>query len=223
MIESAYLLAFTTGLLGGFGHCIGMCGPVVAAQTLRRPQAGRQVPLAQLLYNAGRITTYACIGGLMGLTGSFVNIAARLAGIQNAVMVLAGIGMIYMGLAIAGMLPGIRALEQRNAGVLRVAARIQSRHSVGRFFGLGLVLGLLPCGLSATAFLAAAATGDPVSGFLLMLFFGLGTVPALFLFGVLISTLGSRLRRWIYRAGGVIVVAMGILFVIRGIRSYGQM
>ncbi|GAB4485088.1 MAG: sulfite exporter TauE/SafE family protein [Thermodesulfovibrionales bacterium] len=223
MIEGAYLLAFSTGLLGGFGHCIGMCGPVVAAQALRKPQAGRQVPYSQLLYNAGRITTYACIGGLMGLAGSFVNIAAGLAGIRNAVMVLAGLAMIYMGLAIAGMLPGIRVLEQRNAGVLRIAGRIQGMHSAARFFGLGLVLGLLPCGLSATAFLAAAATGNPVSGFLLMLCFGLGTVPALLSFGMLISSLGLRLRGWIYRSGGVLVVVMGILFVIRGIRSYGQM
>src|SRR6266536_4613378 len=87
------VLALTTGLLGGFGHCAGMCGPLVASVGLvSSPLLGARRALGgQLLYNAGRVTTYALLGALMGLTGSFVNTAGRLAGLQDVVAVLAGV------------------------------------------------------------------------------------------------------------------------------------
>jgi sulfite exporter TauE/SafE len=84
------LLALGTGLLGGFGHCLGMCGPLVGAFGLVAPPGtpAARVLGPQLAYHLGRVTTYALVGGAMGLTGSFVNVAGRLAGLQDAVAVL---------------------------------------------------------------------------------------------------------------------------------------
>ncbi|HTG01909.1 MAG TPA: sulfite exporter TauE/SafE family protein, partial [Nitrospirota bacterium] len=179
--------------------------------------------ISQILYNAGRLTTYSAVGAVMGIAGSFVNVASRLAGLQNSVMVVAGIVMIIMGLGIVGATRGAAWLERHNRYVLAAAKPIFRSQSAARYYPLGLVLGLLPCGFSYTAFIAAAGTGAPLAGFLLMLSFGAGTVPALALFGFAVSYFGSRLRAGMQRAGGAVVIAMGLYYVLRGIRLYAEM
>jgi sulfite exporter TauE/SafE len=225
-VETGYLLALTTGVLGGFGHCIGMCGPLVASYALVR--ATRPQPIfirmaPHLLYNMGRITTYGFIGGIMGLSGSFVNVAGRLAGIQNVVAVVAGVMMIFMGLSIAGIGGTTAWIEKHNLSVLRTAQRVLASSSMLRSYPLGLLLGLLPCGLSYTVFIASAGTGGLFPGMLTALLFGLGTLPALLVFGAVMSSLSAALRGRIYRTSGVIVMIMGIYFLSRGIRLYANL
>ncbi len=223
-MQAEYVLALTTGLLGGFGHCIGMCGPIVASYSLAQKRTEQGVPyLSHALYNAGRIITYGCIGAVMGTAGSFVNVAGRIAGIQNLIAVLSGIIMIIMGLNITGIWGTSAWIERQNAPVLGAARRILSSSSLFRFLWLGLVLGLLPCGLSYTIFMAAAGTGNAAAGMVTAVLFGVGTLPALFLFGSVISSLSVVLRGRIYRAGGMVVIITGFYFVIRGIRLYADL
>jgi hypothetical protein len=219
-VHADLLLAATTGLLGGFGHCAGMCGPLAASIGLvASPRIGaRRAMGGQLLYNAGRITTYACIGGAMGLTGSFVNTAGRMAGFQNAVSVAAGAVMILMGLGAAGVAPLFKRIEERVAArVFRAVRAVLEGGGAGRFYALGLLLGFLPCGLSYSAFVGAAATGGLPQGFLFALVFALGTVPALLLVGGASAIASVRVRGLLYRLGGVAVVVVGALFVARGL------
>jgi sulfite exporter TauE/SafE len=225
-MEPGYLLALTTGILGSFGHCLGMCGPIVASYTLSsssgsRPWSDRLVP--HLLYHGGRITMYAFIGALMGLSGSFVNVAGSIAGLQNAVAVLAGIAMVIMGMSITGISGTTAWLERHNIVVLRYGKQVMTARSLLRYYPLGLLLGLLPCGLSYTIFIAAAGTGGLLPGMVTALLFGIGTLPALLLFGTAISYFSASLRSRIYRAGGAIVIVMGIYFIYRGIRLYARL
>ncbi len=223
METTAYLFALTGGFLGGFGHCIGMCGPVVAGYTLGRSKGGlRTAFVPQVLYNAGRILTYTAVGALMGAAGSVAGLAGRAAGLQHMVMIAAGVLMVMMGAGIVVM-RSASFLERHNSLVLRAASSLVKSPSILKFFPLGLVLGLIPCGLSYTYFIAAAGTGSPVSGALVMLLFGAGTLPAMFAFGAVVSVLGSRARGTVYRLGGMVVVAMGVVFVYRGIMFYAQM
>ena len=225
-MEPGYLLALTTGILGGFGHCIGMCGPIVASYTLSSSSGGRTLPdrhIPHLLYHSGRITMYAFIGSLMGLSGSFVNVAGSIAGPQNAVAVIAGIVMILMGLSITGVTGRTNWLERHNSVVLRYARQVMTARSLLRYYPLGLLLGLLPCGLSYTIFIAAAGTGGLLPGMMTALLFGIGTLPALLLFGAAIGYFSASLRSRVYRAGGAIVIIMGIYFIYRGIRLYAHL
>jgi len=227
-METGYVLAFTTGILGGFGHCIGMCGPLVASYTLADRSSGARPLLKRLaphlLYNMGRVTTYGLIGAVMGLSGSFVNVAGSLVGVQNVVAVIAGAMMIIMGLSISGIGGGNTAwIEKHNAAVLRTALRMRGSSPTFRYYPLGLLLGLLPCGLSYSVFIASAGTGGPLQGFLTALAFGLGTLPALLFFGTLMAALSASLRGTIYRAGGALVIIMGIYFLFRGIRLYADL
>lgn len=213
-------LALGMGLLGGFGHCAGMCGPIVAAVSLTAgPRLGwrKTLPL-HLAYNAGRVTTYALAGAAMGLVGSVVNIAGRAAGLQQAVAVLAGAMMIAMGLGAAGLLPWARRLEQGvSSRLFSGAGGLLRAGGLPRTFLLGLFLGLLPCGLSWTAFVGSAATGGALPGALFALSFALGTAPALLLVGGAAALLSVKVRGTLFRVGGVAVALLGLLFLLRGL------
>jgi sulfite exporter TauE/SafE len=211
-------MAFATGLLGSFGHCAGMCGPLVGALALAAaPEGARRSVSGQLAYHAGRITTYAAVGAVMGLTGSFVNVAGRLAGVQQVVSIAAGLLMVLLGLGTAGVSAALRRLEARASGrVMGLIRGVLSGGGPGRLYPAGLALGLLPCGLSWTVFLGAAGTGSLPEGLLLALAFGLGTVPALLLVAAAGVAIGQRARGILARAGGLLVAVLGVVFVLRG-------
>jgi uncharacterized protein len=210
--------ALASGLALGFGHCTAMCGPLVGSLALAAAPAGaRRSLLAQLAYHSGRLTTYALLGGAMGATGAFVNVAGRLAGLQEAMAILAGALLVVIGLGVAGLTAGLRRLEARLSSRLsRLVRALLEDGGAGRLYPVGLCLGLLPCGASWTAFLAAAGTGSLAGGLLLALAFGLGTVPALLLVGGAAAAVGGRLRGVLRRAGGLLVVLLGVLFLLRG-------
>lgn len=216
-------IALATGFLGGVGHCVAMCGPLVGALGISAPPGipARRALRPQLAYHLGRITTYGTIGAVMGLVGSFVNVAGRLAGWQDVVAVLAGALMVAMGLGAAAQSLWVKGAEGRLAGrVLGAVRRLAGHEAPMRAYPLGLVLGFLPCGLSYSAFAAAAATGHPARGMALALAFGAGTLPALLLAGAVVSALSSRARGFLHRAGGLLVALLGVLFVLRGLRVH---
>ena len=222
-MDASLPIALATGFLGGFGHCVAMCGPLVGALGISAPPGipARRALLPQLAYHLGRITTYGTVGAVMGLAGSFVNVAGRMAGWQDVVAVLAGALMVAMGLGAVAQSLWVKSAEGRLAGrVLSAVRKLAGHEAPMRAYPLGLVLGFLPCGLSYSAFAAAAATGSPVAGMALALAFGAGTLPALLLAGAVVNALSFRARGLLHRAGGVLVALLGILFVLRGLRVH---
>lgn len=216
-LQAQVAASAAAGLLSSFSHCLGMCGPLVASFGLsaRPGQGAARAAAAQLPYHLGRLTTYGALGALMGATGAFVNVAGRLAGLSDVVAVGAGLLMVLLGLGAAGVSPALKWLEGRASG--KVLALVRPLREGGGLYPLGLALGALPCGVSWTVFLGAAASGGPVPGLLMALAFGLGTVPGLLLVGALSALLGQRARGMLYRAGGLLIAAMGALFVLRGL------
>ena len=224
-LDSIYILMFTSGLLGGFGHCVGMCGPVVTAYALN---SNKRSYLPHFLYNAGRITTYSMVGGIMGLTGSFVGVVGSIQRFQNIIIAATGLLMIFMGIASAGWLPGIKKLESKNPLskiTINFLRRIREAGGASVFFPMGLVLGFLPCGLLYTAFIAAAGAGmdagDQVKGFLsgmsMLFLFGLGTAPAMLILGKIVSFAGERLRGIFYKSSALLMILAGIIFIVRAL------
>lgn len=203
--------AFVTGLLGS-AHCVGMCGGIsglfavnAAAKSLKT-----QAPKA-LAYNLGRIVSYAVLGVIVAVLGkTMVDSIPKLAA---PVRLASGLLIILIGLQLAFNWRIFAPLENAGAKLWRAVAPTAKGllpvESVGKALGLGLIWGLLPCGLVYSVLLLAASTADPVSGSLVMLVFGLGTMPAMVATGLSASKLSQFMSR--NRVGaGLLIVLIGI-------------
>jgi sulfite exporter TauE/SafE len=218
---------FLTGLSVGFGHCIGMCGPIVVSLSLRLN--GRPALWPHLLYNTGRVMTYAFLGALMGYSGSFTGTTAHMAGLQQAVMFFSGIMIIVMGVSMGGWLPFGRLFSDAGGSMGIISRGFQAlsgKASSIAYFPLGLLLGLLPCGPVYTALIAAARSGMEAKthsigalwGMGLMLAFGIGTIPAMLLVARLAGLGWLSYRQHIYRISAVLMILMGGYFAVKAIR-----
>jgi len=216
LMESGYLSAFLVGLLGGV-HCVGMCGGIVAALSLGLPeQTGRKSWPLLLGYNVGRLSSYTLAGMLMGGVGLLTVQLSDLHQVQLVLQLLAALMMIALGLYLAGWWFGLSRLERLGGkvwslleplgrGLLPVKTPL-------RALLLGSLWGWLPCGLVYSVLIWALAAGDPQKGALLLLSFGLGTLPNLLAMGLF----ANRLRRWVQlpwvrRLAGGLVLAFGLL------------
>ncbi len=226
-IETLYLVFISTGFAVGFGHCVGMCGPIVVSFSLHLES--KRVLISNLLYHFGRVMTYAVLGGVVGITGSFVRVTAGIAVLQKAVMIFTGLMIVVMGLSMGGWLSLGRIFGDHynpNGIITRGFGKMSGAQSTSAYLPLGLLLGLLPCGPVYTALITAARAGmeiqSPFKAFFigmgLMVSFGLGTIPSLLLVAGLTDMKWLRSREVIYKIGSVLMIAVGIYFVIKGIR-----
>lgn len=225
--QAVDLLGFLTlGLLGGFGHCIGMCSPFVLFVSRRyrpalpggragRPAGGPRhtaVLAPQGWYHAGRIVTYAALGALAGALGGAANMAGSLVGLRRGAMLVAGAVLVAWGLV---ALSDLASFDTGGRLFSRVAARLKGRVPEHPF-ATGLFLGLLPCGFLYSAVVAAVSRGGALQGAAALALFGLGTAPALL--GVsLADELIARRRALLNRLAQLFILVMGAWFLWRGL------
>lgn len=223
MIDPLFSMALFTGLLGS-GHCLGMCGGLVAALSLAGDRQRSGFPF-HLLYHAGRITTYTLIGLTVGWLGSAIAYAEAFATFARVSLLGSDLFVILIGLGSAGILRGFNLLSLECASPVRaltVAVRGLRRlpPSVAAL-PLGLLFGFIPCGLLYAMAITAAQSAAPLRGAQIMLAFGLGTAPSLLLFGTAAHWLGARARRWMLLGAGVMVALMGAANLFRHLRMMG--
>lgn len=213
MIELLPLLlsALALGLLGG-GHCLGMCGGLMAALTMAIPAEQRGHRLRLLVaYNLGRVLSYATAGLLIGLAGwAVANSPAAM-----ALRIAAAVLLICMGLYLAGWWSGLIRIETLGRGLWRhiqpIASRLMPVSSVPKALLLGALWGWLPCGLVYSTLLWSASQGDALDSALLMLAFGIGTWPVLLATGLAAERVTAMLRkRGVRMAGGILVILFGV-------------
>lgn len=222
MPDNSLLALFIVGLLGG-GHCAGMCGGIVGALSLQTA-GGRSPATLHLAYNFGRIASYVLAGLIFGALGY---LAGNLLFWQRGLYVFASLMLVALGLYLLGATQTLAFVERAGQVVWRriqpVTGRFLPVRGVAQALPLGFVWGWLPCGLVYSALTTALASGSAWDGALLMLAFGLGTLPNLLLAGLLLA----RFRRFAQAratriASGLLVMAYGLygLFnVWRGIIS----
>lgn len=199
--------------LGGSLHCAGMCGPLALAL----PHPGRGVVGyvgGRLLYQAGRMTTYAALGWVAGEIGRGLG-GLGVAGVQRWVSMGAGL-LILSGLVASVWSPPVAFLEGWIGRVKVWLGLWLKVRRMGALWVLGALNGLLPCGLVYAAAAGAAATGGALAGTLHMLVFGLGTVPVML--GLGLSGRAIPIA-WRLRMQGLVPAAIaltGALLVLRG-------
>jgi sulfite exporter TauE/SafE len=225
--EALYLIYLSTGFTVGFGHCIGMCGPIVVSLSLNLKD--KPIYLPHIYYNSGRIITYSVIGGITGAVGSFTMVMADIAGLQKAIMIFTGLLIIFMGLAMSGWLRLGKIFSNQNNPIGIIAKgfrKFSNLKSTIFYFPLGLLLGLLPCGPVYTALIGAARAGMEAKsihegifvGMSLMVAFGIGTVPALILVAKLADLGWLKSREIIYKFSSVLMILLGGYFIAQAIR-----
>lgn len=220
------LVMWVAGLLGSLGHCAGMCGPIVAAFGLA--QARREGPTwhRHLLFQAGRVVTYAILGGVIGFLGGF----ARLQTVQDmhacckpegAALIAAqawpwqlwvklGVGLLMLALGVVLM------FGRRLDALLEFRLPAPLQRLLGKGLGLaslpfllGLLWGLIPCGLVYMMLLRALDAGSWQMGAGGMAMFGLGNVPLLLGLGLASTRLSQAWKARLMRLGGLLVAGMG--------------
>jgi len=213
-LQNADLLAFLTlGLLGGFGHCVGMCSPFVlfVSRRFAGPGGGRGGAFAaQAWYTFGRVITYAVLGAAAGALGGALQRAGAFVGLQRAALMIAGAVLVAWALA---ALSDVARLQAGGALFRRVTGLLHGRVP-GHPLVAGLVLGLLPCGFLYSAVVGAVGRGGAIEGASALALFGVGTAPALL--GVSIADeLLARRRALVNRLAQVFILAMGLMFLWR--------
>lgn len=223
------------GLLGGL-HCIGMCGGIVsafsaAANPVRTfPIAVTNVQITQAMavnnvtrvfaYNAGRISSYAVAGAMLGGVAGSIQSWSSLASVQMAGYWLTNLMLVALGLYLMDVWRGLVHLEKYGQILWRQIQPLMKLllpiDNAGKAFALGGLWGWLPCGMVYSVLLTAMFSGSAVSGASVMLAFGLGTLPMMLGLGLI----GARLRVWAQRrairiACGALVLSFGVLGLIR--------
>lgn len=200
--------AFGAGLLGS-AHCLGMCAGISGLFAVGATVASinTQLPLA-ISYNVGRVLSYAFLGIMVAAIGSTA--IGAIPGLAGPVRLASGLLIVIIGLQVAFNWRLLTPLEKVGAAIWnRLAPRAKGlipATSIASAAGLGLIWGWLPCGLVYGALLLAATTADPVGGGLVMIAFGLGTMPAMIATGLSASKLSTFMSRNQLGAGLLIIV-----------------
>ncbi len=197
-----------------------MCGGFVIAYTAAKIEPatprGRQF-VYHLAYNLGRISSYALIGALFGFLGGILLISPLTQGILYLAV---GIFMVLMGFSLLGNLKFLNSIEvslTRYSFFKRLFSKLIHSKSMPSFFFLGMLNGFLPCGLVYFFAASAAATASPFWGAVVMIIFGLSTVPVMLGLGTVAGFLkSSRFRTVMIKLASVVIVLYGIYIVYKG-------
>ncbi len=206
--------ALVLGLMGSF-HCAGMCGPIAIALPLQGNTTGQKI-FGGTLYNLGRTVTYGLMGAIFGLLGQGI----VMIGFQQKVSVIMGAIMIISALFPALFKNQYRMDKNWFSLVGKLKKSIGNLFSVRSFsslFFIGLLNGLLPCGLVYMAIAGAIGTGGIAEGTLYMILFGLGTIPMLLAISLAGNMMSMTIRKKVNKVIPVLIVVVGILFILRGL------
>lgn len=209
-----FISAFILGIISNL-HCIGMCGPIALAVPLNRTSNWSK--LAGILqYNIGRITTYFTLGAIVG----FLGLGIQLIGIIQSLSVIAGIGIIFY--AWRKQLFKAPIFQKFHSTVIqkftsKSMGKILRNDPAFKLFLLGMVNGILPCGMVYTALITSIIAGNPMESSFAMFFFGLGTLPGMVSIAFFANQIKPKFRAKINGVLPYLVTLVGLLIVFRGL------
>jgi hypothetical protein len=209
LILSAWVMGFV-----GSTHCIGMCGPLAMSLPMRSQQVPDRM-FSALVYNLGRITTYAFYGSLIGLTQSLVLPFL----FQHELSVIIGILLVLMSIYFLVFKKTITAFSNNRFYqlVTTTLGKLYQKNSIQNLYFIGVLNGLLPCGLVYLALASAFATGSMYKSILFMSFFGLGTLPAMWSMVFFAQYFSPLIRTYLRKIYPFIFAITGIMLIMRGL------
>lgn len=204
------LTALLMGIAGSL-HCAGMCSPLILAVTANRPHIAQKV-----VYNSGRIFTYGLLGIVASIGGAFIQLSAY----QQVLSILVGGMLLLIGL---GGFSGVK-IPLLTSAVVHITLWLKRKFGfVLQHKGpwssvlLGMLNGLLPCGLTYLAMTYCLSLTAWWEGFIFMFVFGLGTWPVMLGATSLLGFSGVFLKRNLSRMTTILFVISGCLLIGRGV------
>lgn len=214
MVGGILISGFMLGAAGSL-HCIGMCGPLsMVLPTDHLSQSGRLFSL--FLYQLGRITTYSFLGLMAGIAGRGLYIN----GLQQWFSVIMGLIVLLAAVSyfLKKKLLKIDLLRPSYNTIQKLIANtMKKKSSYARFFLIGFANGMLPCGMVYVALAAALSMHHTAGSILFMVFFGMGTLPAMLFFGFGFQFLKPSVRKLFNRSVPVFMTLTGVILLLRGL------
>lgn len=206
--------AFLIGMAGSL-HCAGMCGPLLVALPANS-KSRLSFYAGRIIYNLGRISSYVFLGLLFGTFGS----AAALSGFQKNISVLLGVVVIFLVIVprrYKNKMSQIPVYAYYNRKLQAWMGKLLKKESQLTMLALGMLNGLLPCGLVYVALLGAVTSSELVNGMIFMGLFGLGTLPFMFTVSVMGQYISLGLRRKLNSIVPLLALLLGVVFILRGL------
>ena len=200
------IAALSIGFLGSF-HCIGMCGPIALALPLPK-SSNINFILGRIIYNLGRIISYAIMG--------FIS----LWGLQQVLSIVLGgtiVLFIFLPGKIKDKLLSISPVQKIISPIKISIGKLFNLKSLSSFLVIGVLNGFLPCGFVYMGLAGAIAVANPITGLLVMTFFGLGTFPAMFTVSVFGKFINTSLRQKLRKLTPVFAILFALIFIFRGL------
>lgn len=215
MIPSPLIWGLLLGLGSGL-HCAGMCGPLGCSLLMLGGDAGGRKDLALRLavLQGGRVLSYVLLGLAFGVFGAGLQARLDLTGVHLVLQWAAGATVLWLGLSTAGFVPSLALADRISAPFAQRLAGARIALSGGRTevaLIAGMVWGITPCAMVYTALFNSMITGNAADGMLLMLAFGLGTIPAVVLSTMALLVARTRQRRPGRQTAGLFMVVAGAL------------
>jgi sulfite exporter TauE/SafE len=210
----------TIAFFGSFGHCVGMCGGIVVAYSSTKIQSSwdkTKQSIAHILYSFGRIFTYAILGAIFGYVGGVVTFSNTTNGI---LWIIIGIIMILTGLSLLGKIKFLTIVEHSfssSSWYKKSFQKLITDKSFFSFFLLGMLNGLLPCGFVYFFAISASSTTSAFWGAVVMIIFGLSTIPALFSLGFFVGLFKKlKFRNIMIKIASILVILYGLYNIYNG-------
>jgi uncharacterized protein len=211
-VDQIISMAFVMGLIGSF-HCLGMCGPIAMALPMgHRTNSSRL--LGGVIYNLGRIFTYSFLGLVLGMAGDLL-ISPK---IQNIVSITFG-ALIAIYLLLPSKTKTALKISPNQALLIRLRKQIAKFLYIennSSLFGIGMLNGLLPCGMIYLALTSSFLAGSAVKGSLFMFSFGLGTFPTMLAAVFFGSFVNQHIRSKLRKLVPIFLFFMAALLIVRG-------
>lgn len=209
---SIFITAFAMGIIGSF-HCAGMCGPLALSLPLHNIKPSLRIP-GVLLYNLGRVMTYAVLGFFVGLFGNTL----KMAGFQQSLSIAAGIVILfYLLYSRFGMFSSVSIFSFFFESIRKKLGELYFKKSISALLLIGILNGFLPCGFVYLAFAGAIAAGDMAGSSLFMAAFGLGTIPMMLSVSFMGNYFGLSFSRRIKKIYPYAMFLIACLLIIRGL------
>lgn len=213
MLLQAITAWLLLGLVSSF-HCVGMCGPLAMSLPVQHYSYSKKLA-AILLYNAGRIATYILLGFIFGYAGRYI----YLAGLQQSISVVSGVVVLFFSVHYFLLKKNIspKWLQSLHLQLQQAMSFFWGKQSLISFAGLGMVNGLLPCGMVYIAIAGAVSSSSVLNSMVFMGAFGAGTLPAMLALALFGLRINLASRNAIKKAMPYLMMVMALLLILRGL------